>query len=252
MIGRFLPKGGFLYILFSGKEVYVKMEIMKKVMAIALVLVMTLSLAFAASAAGVSSPKNPGYDPETEQDSNTKNHHDNTVVCKIVSAKAATVVNVTGDSASSKKASKVTLSYARNADNEKVAITKVGDGKKGVFDSKKGRYVLKATVKSTASKVALSAYAFKGSKVATLTLKGSSKIVIKENAFKGTKYKELTINISGAKRKADSVKVSSGSFTGLSKKAKVVVSKSTMTKKEFAKLQKSWKKAGFKGSIVRA
>ena len=74
---------------------------------------------------------------------------------------------------------------------------------------------------------------------------------IKKNAFKGTKATKVKITISGKKRKASAFSFSKGAFNGLSKKSSIVVSKSTMTKKEFNKLKKKLQKAGFKGKITR-
>ena len=222
----------------------------KKVMAILLVMTIALSLMVTASAAGspTTAPKNPGYDASSKKDTNTRDHHDNTVVTKI-NKTSKVVVKITGKN-SNTRSKIVTLKYARNKDNKKVAITTIGDGKTGVFNTKAGRRVTKVLVKSTAKSVVLSAYAFKGSKVKSLAIT-SSKVTFKKNTFKGTKTKNPTIIISGSKKKASAFTFKKGAFSGLSNKAKIVVRKNTMTEAQFKKLVKKLKTAGFSGKIVR-
>lgn len=214
------------------------MGLKKRVLAAILASAMVLSTAVTAFAAG--SPANADYNTETKADENTQDHTGNEVVTK-VTKKAATVVKVTGDG---ENAEDVVLKIARDKNNKKKAITVIGDGKKGVFDSKAGRKVKTVRVKSS-KKVTVKAKAFKGSKVKKLL--STSKIKFNKNAFKGTKVKALRITVYA--KKASRISFVKGSFTGLSNKAKFVVK--GMSKTEFKKLKKALKAAGFKGKIAR-
>lgn len=227
------------------------MGIKKKVMAVVLIAAMTMSSALTVSAASSPTKGNKSYNTATKTDSNKQDHINKTVTSKLGSntkvPTSATVVSVKSK-AKGKKITSVVLRSARNKNNKVVAITKVGTGKKGVFNSKSGRRITHVRIASS-KKVTVSKIAFKGSKVKKLILEG--KTVISKNAFNGTKVKNLKITISGSKKKASAFTFKKGAFKGLNKKAKVIVSKSTMTKKEFKKLQKKLKAAGFAGTIVR-
>lgn len=225
------------------------METFKKVIAVALVLVMALGVMMTAYAveSPTAGPTNPGYDEKTNTETNEQDHFDNVVVTKFESSSKVVVLKATS---TGEKGDKVEFRVARNANDEETAITQVGDGKNGVFNSKAGQKITLVNISSTASSVKIAAYAFKGAKVATLKLSGK-KVSINKNAFKGTKKTKVTIRIQGSKKKASDFTFSKGAFNGLSKKSKVIVSKSTMTKSEFKKLKKKLRAAGFKGSITR-
>ena len=224
----------------------------QRMMAVVLSVVMMMSVVSFAFAEGspVTPPeggdKNPGW--EDPYDTNTQDHTNTTVKTRI-SGSAVTVEKVESE-AGKKDAKIVVFRVARNKDNETVDIKKIGTGKKGVFDSKKGRVTTTVIVKSKAAKVTIASKAFKGSKVSTIKLTGKS-YVISKGAFSGTKTKNPTIYIRGSKKTAASISVKSGSFTGLNAKAKIIVSKSAMTKAEFDKLVKKLQKAGFPGKIIR-
>ena len=232
------------------------MGFFRKVMAVALVLAMVFSLVATCGAAGsptdgpVSGDTNPGYDEATDIDSNTQDHINKTVKTKVNSETSAVVQSVSSK-AGAKSAKTVVIRVARDEDNKEVPITRLGNGTKGVFNSKKGRVVTQVQVKTAAPTFTIAKAAFKGSKVKTIRLMNAKKTVIKKNAFKGTKATKVKITISGKKRKASAFSFSKGAFNGLSKKSSIVVSKSTMTKKEFNKLKKKLQKAGFKGKITR-
>lgn len=215
------------------------MGYMKRAMALLLALVMSLCLVFSANAATspTTAPTNPNFDPTTGQDTNTQD--DATIV--------STVVNNTAvvDSVTSTGGSSVSLTVAKDASNNEVPITQVGDGTKGAFDPT----IKTVTVSSTAEQVTIAKNALSKAKVKKLNVNAAS-VSIKKNAFKGTKTKNPTIKITGVKKASD-VKVVKGSFDGLNKKAQFVVSKKSMSKKQFNKLKKNLKKKGFKGKIVR-
>lgn len=178
-------------------------------------------------------------------DTNKQDHEETTVVSVInTNGTAGTVTKITANSGKNQDAT--VLKVARNASGKKVPITVVGDGKKGVLASKAGKKVTKVKIASK-SKVTVKAYAFKSSKVKKFTIAG--KVSIKKNAFKGTGKKNPTIAVQV--KKASDVSLAKGAFNGLNSKAKVVVSKSKMSSKEFKKLTKKLKSAGFKGTIVR-
>ena len=218
---------------------------MKRVLASVLAAAMIFGCAVTASAAD--SPVKPDKTATTYTDKNAKDHNKK-VITSTVSKKAVTVVKVTSNKRKGKSATTVVFKVARNKKNKKVAITNLGNKKKGIFDSKKGRRIKKVYIASK-KKVTINKNAFKGSKVTNLYVK--SKLNVKKNAFKGTKVKNLKIKIYGPKKTAKSYTFAKGAFKGLSSKAKVTVSKKTMTKKQFKKLAKKLRKAGFKGKIVR-
>lgn len=214
------------------------MGIKKRVMAAIMVGVLTLSSAFTVSAA--SSPTEAPA--EQSEDPNTVDHLEGKKVTSDVNTKTntATVKSVkSSEDAEVKNA--VVINNARDSVGNKVPITSVGTGKKGVFD----KIITRVTVKSQASNVTFKAKAFKGSKVKTLKL-NNKKTTIKKNAFNGTKAKNVKIYVNNGKLVAKK-----GAFKGLSSKAKIIVSKKAYSKKAFKKLKKALKKAGFKGKIVR-
>lgn len=178
------------------------------------------------SSASASAPKNV-------TDMNTQDYKKATVVSAVTSD-SVTVKSIT----SSKKKASVTLKFARNGANEKVAITTIGDSKNGVFNTKKGKNVKKLTIKSS-KKVVIKKKAFKGSKISTLKISGK-RVQINKNAFKGTKATSLTLKI----KKASLLKLKKGSLQGLSS-----ITIKGAGKKEKAKIIKAIKKAGFKGTI---
>lgn len=215
------------------------MGITKKLLALMLVVVLGLGCAFTVSAA--SSPSGGNDDQKKEAtypstDKNSKDHVNKTVTTNVTSPTSATVTKV---ATNSKKNNTVEFEAARNSAGDKVNITVIGNGKKGVFDSKKGRKVKKAIIKSKASKVIVKAKAFKGSKIKTI--KVTSKLVVfNKNAFKGTKQKTVTLRA----KKASSLKFDKGSLKGL----KTIKIKGC-SKAEKKKIKKALKKAGFKGKI---
>ena len=216
------------------------MCIRKKVMAAILVAVMATGMAFTASAA-TSSPTNGNTDSTGKNDPNTQDHV-NKVVDSTVSGDKATVVSVKSNKGK-KGSTTVVFEVARNKDNKKVPITSVGNGKKGVFDSKKGRVVTKVIIKSKAKKVTVKKNAFKKSKVKTIIVrKNVKKVQINKNAFKGTKAKTLTLNV----KKAKQLVVKKGALKGL-KKIKI----KGASKKQKAKIIKKLVKAGFKKKNIK-
>ena len=245
------PCKGFSIGSKERKEVC-NMGFMKKSLAIVLVVVMTFGVAMTAFAAGSpnvgpdSKDVNPAYDDAKHIDNNTQDDAGNKVSSIINDSKnTATLYKVTSITGESGYKT-VTVNTAQNKDNQKVTITKIGDGKNGVFNSKSGQKVTTVKVQSDA-KVTVSAKAFKGSKVKKIEV-SSQKVSIKKNAFNGTKKKNPTITFSGAKKASD-ITVSKGAFNGLNEKAKIVVK--GMSKKEFNKLKAKLEKAGFTGKITR-
>lgn len=215
---------------------------MKRVMAMVLALAMILSASLVAFAA-----ESPVVGPTYEDEANTRDHKDKAVDTTVKNGTAAIVKSVRGEEDGNEV---VDFRIARDANKKQVAVTQIGTGKAGVFDSDEGRYVTMARVLTKAD-VTIAKYAFKGSKVHTIGLEGQKKVTIKKNAFLGTKVKTVTIKVRGSRRKASFFKFEKGAFNGLSSKSKVIVSKKTMTKAEFNKLKKALKKAGFKGTITR-
>ena len=205
----------------------------KKVMAMVLVTALTFGSAMSVYAAA-ESPTAATVAPGT--DNSSDDHTGNIVVAK-VTKKAVTVTKVTGEG---KGAAVVSLVSAKDANGKNQAITVIGTGKKGVFDSKKGRKVTSVIIKSK-KKVLVKKIAFKGSKVKNLNLtKAKKAVTISKNAFKGTKAKKLTLKIKSAKK----LVLKKGAFNGLTQITIKGASKSV--KKA---VQKKLKKAGFKGTI---
>ena len=218
------------------------MGIKKSIAAVVLAASMMLG---SLSASAATSPSKPA-EATTYVDKNTKDHKNSTVVSNV--NKKGTAATVTKAYANNTKSGSngVVISTARNAKGKKVPVTYFGNGKTGVFATKKGNKVTKVNFQSKKT-VVIKAQAFAKSKVNTVRVKG--KVSIKKNAFKDTKVKNATIR--SYVKKASSVTAAKGAFTGLSKSAKVIVSKKSMSKAEFKKLSKKLKKAGFKGTIVR-
>lgn len=215
------------------------MGINKKFMAAIMVGVLTLSSAFTVSAAGTASETTaPAAQSE---DPNTVDHLEGKKVTSDVDTTKQTAnVKSVKSSADAEVKNAVVLNNARDSKNNKVPITSVGTGKKGVFD----KIITRVTVKSKAKNVTFKAKAFKGSKVKTLKL-NNAKTTINKNAFNGTKAKNVKIYVNGK------LTAKKGAFKGLNSKAKIIVSKKAYSKKAFNKLKKALKKAGFKGKITR-
>ena len=213
----------------------------KKVMAMALALAMILSASLVAFAAG-----SPATAPTVDYvDNNTESHIGKQVDSTFEGS------NVTVNTVESTEGEKnVNFKTATNAEGKKVAITTVGNGKTGIFNSDAGRIIRLVRINSKAKKVTVKAKAFTGSKVSKVRI-DSKKVQINKNAFYKTKTKNPTIYIVGSKKKASAFTFKKGAFAGLSSKAKIIVNTSTMTKSEFAKFKKAAKAAGFKGTIVR-
>ena len=210
----------------------------------AIVLASSMLFATAASAATTSPVEPPA--PTTYVDKNTAYHNGSTVV-STVNAKGTTATVTKAYANNNKSASKtVNLKNAKNAKGKAVPITVVGNGKTGILNTKKGKKV--TTLKlSSKKKMTVKANAFKGSKIKKVIV--NTKVSLKKNAFKSTGVKNPTITINV--KKASYVTVAKGAFTGLNKKAKIVVSKKKMTSAQFKILKKKLVKAGFKGTITR-
>ena len=215
------------------------MGITKKLLALMLVVVLGLGSAFTVSAADSATGGNEDSKKEAtypSTDKNSKDHVNKTVTSTVTSPTSATATKVATNSS---KNSTVEFEAARNSAGDKVDITVIGNGKKGVFDSKKGRKVKQAIIKSKASKVVVKAKAFKGSKIKKIQIT-SKKVVFSKNAFKGTKQKTLTLKV----KKASQVQFKKGALKGL----KTIKIKGA-SKAEKKKIKKALKKAGFKGKI---
>jgi hypothetical protein len=218
------------------------MKLIQKVFAFVLILTMTVGLVFEASAAGspssVPTPANPGFDATSSTDTNVQDHPEAVVVSKVGTQTAAvTSIESAGTYA-------ITLSVARDQDNEEVPITSI---EAGALGSKQGRMVSTLNIDS-AKKVTVKSKALKGSKVRSLKVY-NKKIAFNKQAFKGTRVKSLKIYLKTAKKSSD-VKVQAGAFEGLSTNARIYVNKK-MSKTEFNKLKAKLEKAGFKGKIIR-
>lgn len=230
------------------------MSIKKRLMAAFLIVSMVLCMAvpaFAAAKSGSTAPEttnaNKTFVVKTNMDNNQQDHNKQAIVRTEVLSNSATVQSVLHGK-DKKPASFVALTTARDKDNKKHLITQVGNGKIGVFDSKKGRCVKSVTIGST-KKVTVAPNAFKNSSVNILRLK--SKMVFKANAFKGTNNAAMKIYVIAPKKTAADFSFASGAFTGLSDKAVFTVTADAMTAAEFNKLKSKLVKAGFKGKIVR-
>ena len=208
----------------------------KKTLAAILAAVMTVSAGLSAIAA-TPSPNTAPAAAESE-DVNTGDHTGNTVTATVKDGKA-TVTEVTGKGDG---AAVVNLKVARNSANEAVDITVIGDGKKGVFDSKAGRKVTTLKVSSKAN-VTVKKNAFKGSKVKTIKVK-SKKVTINKNAFNGTKAKKITLNYQT--KKASSLVLKKGALKGVTK-----VTVKGLNAKQYKKAVKALKAAGFTGTIKK-
>ena len=191
------------------------MEKFRKVIAALLVLVMALGVMATAFAetSPTQAPLNPGYDADSDWDVNEQDHDDNVVTTAVYSDEEATVLKVTSENTAAGKV--VEFSVARDFYDDEVAITNIGDGGTGVFNSKTGRYVTKVNINSDAA-VTIDSYAFKGSKVKTINLT-SKKVTINAKAFSGTKVKNPKIYIKGSKKKASAFTFKKNAFSGLSK-----------------------------------
>ena len=182
----------------------------------------------------IASPSIDGY-----IDINTQDHSGNTVTSQIKSDEG-TVIKAERTSGGS--GDPVILKVARNSNNKQVPITAVGDGKKGVFNSKKGRKI--TTVHFNSNKdIVVKNYAFKGSKVKIIKIDGGT-VIFHKYAFKGTKQKKITIRFKT--KKASSLKLKKGSLKGITK-----VTVKGLSKKEYKKLLKAAKKVGIKSSIFK-
>lgn len=222
------------------------MNIKKRLMAV--ILTAALVMSFAVPALAAKSPANPGYDTKTNLDVNTQDHENKTVTSRVSTNSAVVQDCVTGSSGADRDY--VRLTVARTKTNAKKDITHIGNGTKGVFDSKTGRAVKTVKVDSAAKQVKILSNAFKGSNVNNIKLQ-SKKIVIQKNAFSGTKVKNPLIVINGSKKTAASFAFADGAFNGLSSSARICVSSKTMTQAEFLKLRTKLRNAGFTGKIYR-
>jgi hypothetical protein len=224
------------------------MDFKKRLLTIVLSVVLVLSLALPVVAA-TKSPKNPGYTESNGKglDVNDQDHKGNPdlKVTTIVSSTPHTTIKVTSVTG---KPDAVDINTARNKNNRKVAIKRLGDKKNGVFNNKNGQKIKTVQIKTPGATMNVSANAFKGSNVSTIKV-SCKKIYFAANSFKGTKVKNPKIVIQGNKRKAASFSFAKGAWTGLNSKATIVVKKSTMTKAEFNKLKKRLVKSGFPGTI---
>ena len=205
------------------------MGITKRMLALMMVVVMCFGSVLCVSAAGSPTGGNTPY-----LDKNTKDHNKKTTVTSKVTSKAATVIK-----AEAGKSKGVLFSIARDKNGKAVNITVIGDGKKGVFNNKKGKKITAAKIGSKAKKVIVKKLAFKGSKVKKLTVT-SKKVQIDKNAFKGTKAKTLTLKV----KKASQLTLKKGCFKGLKK---IIIKGAKKAQKK--KIKKALKKAGFKGKI---
>lgn len=222
---------GALIKNLGGKEVNVPMR-MKGFVAAVLAAFMTMSAA--GSALATSSPAQaPSVDGYV--DNNIQDHTSNTVTSTI-SGDTGTVIKAVSNGESG---SSVEFNVARNSNNEEVPITVVGDGKKGVFNTKKGRKITWVKLNSSKPTV-VKKLAFKGSKVKTVRIQTT--VTLNKNAFKGTKQSKITLQFKG--KKASALKLKKGSLSGIKK-----VTVKGLSKKEYNKLLKAAKKAGIKTSI---
>jgi hypothetical protein len=226
------------------------MGYLRRAIAVLLVIAMMLCVSAFAASSPSTAPVNPGYNPTSDVDTNTQDHPGAIVSSTVSSDNTGTapataeVIAITGDAP---KAT-VEISTARDDKNNAVPVTVIGDGTNGVFDSTAGRNVTVLQV-ATPTVVTINTKAFTNSKVKNLNV-SSPQLVIKKNAFKKTKTKNATIKLNGAKKASD-VSTVKGAFNGLNKKAKIYVNSANMSKKEFNKLKKKLRKAGFKGTIKR-
>lgn len=118
-----------------------------------------------------------------------------------------------------KKTSKKSVTVASRVTVNGISYTVTTIGPKAFAKATKAtKITLPATVKT------ISKNAFAGAKkLKTITLKGKKSITVKKGAFKGLKTKKMTIKVN-----------------------------KKMSKKQFNKLKKALKKAGFKGKVKKA
>ena len=232
------------------------MGIKKKLMAVVLATALTLSLAVPALAV-TGSPTNPGYDSKTGLDVNYQDHDDKTENGTCVTSKVSTSIAVTKSITAGTGKTSVDLNVARDKNNKKKPITRLGDSKNGtgVFNSTAGKKITTVRIKSSAAQVNVSAYAFKGSNVKNLYLK-SKKVVFAKNSFNGTNAKDINItifpNADGSMKTASSIGIAQkNAFKGLSKNATITIKRGSMTVNQFRKLRAKLIAAGFPGKIVR-
>ena len=233
------------------------MGIRKKLMTVVLAAALTLSLAVPALAV-TGSPTNPGFDPETGLDVNYQDHDDKTTengTCVTTKVSTSTAVTKTVTAGTGKTS--VDINVARDRNNKKKPITRLGDAKNGtgVFNSTAGKMITTVRINSPAAQVNVSAYAFKGSNAKNLYLK-SKKVVFAKNSFNGTKAKDINItifpNADGSMRTSSSIGIAQqDAFKGLSSSATITVKKGSMTVNQFRKLRARLIAAGFPGKIVR-
>ena len=229
------------------------MVLRKRVLALALAASLVFGTALTASAAD--SPTTPvtptpSVTPSGGNDSNSKDHNDNTVVSDVKDGKA-TVKAVYADN-NTAAGKNVKLSVAQDPTTKKsVPITAINAN---VFNSAKGRVITNVNVEPQGSNtIVIKSKAFNKSKVKklTLTLGSTGKVTIQKNAFSKLKTKKQKMTITIKAKKASQVKANKKAFAKLGKKSVIKVKK-TMSKKEFKKLKKKLVKAGFKGKIKRA
>ena len=221
----------------------------KKILAGVLILAMMLGLVVAGEAASspsvVPTPANPNYDPATGNDTETAQN--GVQVIFHIDGDTSTIIDVHPVEGSN--GTSVNAYGGYDADGNYTPATQVGDGEHGVMDSKPGQQITTFEVTSGDSEVTINSYAFKGSKVKKVKIHGR-KVKFNKNAFKGTKQKTVSIYLKQVKKASD-VSVAKGAFKGLSSKSKIYVSKKNMSKKEYNKLVKKLRKAGFKGKVIR-
>jgi len=227
---------------------------MKKIVAALMAAAMTLSAAGSISAAGTASSQGetePIKQTESETqkqteatsvdgyiDLNTMDHTGNQVN-SVINKDEGSVFESFKTTGS--QGYNVWFKVARNSLGKEVPITVVGNGTKGVFNSKKGRKIKIAWFNS-AKPTVVQKLAFKGSKVKIVKI--STDVTFNKNAFKGTKQKKITLRFKT--KKASSVKLQKGSFKGLTK-----VTVKGLSKKEYKKLLKAAKKVGIKASLFK-
>ena len=159
----------------------------------------------------------------------------------------AQVIKIEGNS-KSKAAKSVKISKLYDPVTKR--MVPVIDILKNTFNSKKGRRVKTLTVAPPSGiNIVIHTGAFNKSKVKKIKIKlgKKGKLTIKKKAWKKTKAKKVKITIWA--KKAKQVVVKKKAFKYLSKKSVIKVKK--MSKKQFKKLRKKLKKAGFKGKIKR-
>ena len=219
---------------------------MKKAMAAMLAAAITVSSALSVFAAATSPTTAPdaSSDASSYIDKNEELHTGNEVTSTINAGNtAATAVAATGDS--TKAGSAVEFKNATTEEGKNVPITVIGNGKKGVFDSKAGRKIKTLTVNSSAKKVTVKAKAFTNSKVKTVKV-ATKKLVINKNAFKGTKQKKIVVSFQKGHKKAAALTVKKDAFEDVTK-----ITVKGLSKKQFKKLRTKLVKAGVKKYAIK-